>query len=101
MKQKWLSLRYKLKFKKVNEKNSEKFERKFPELERQHSRFQRKLDQRRREKWKNVKEERNIKVMRKSKTRKNNILESTGTNSSSLITQSKLVNKTRNETIND
>ena len=39
--------------------------------------------------------------MRKSKTRKNNILESTGTNSSSLITQSKLVNKTRNETIND
>ena len=34
----------------VNEKNPEKFERKYVELEGQHSRFQRKLDQRRRKK---------------------------------------------------
>ena len=79
----------------VNEKNPEKFERKYAELEGQHSRFQRKLDQRRRKKWKKVKE-RNIK-----NHEKNNILASTGTNSSSSIIQSKLVNKTRNETIND
>ena len=78
----------------VNEKNPEKFERKYAELEGQHSRFQRKLDQRRRKKWKKVKE-RNIK-----NHEKNNILASTGTNSSSSIIQSKLVNKTRNETIN-
>ena len=37
---------------KVNEKNPEKFERRYGELERQHSHFQRKLDQRRRKKWK-------------------------------------------------
>ena len=40
----------------VNEKNPEKFERKYAELEGQHSRFQRKLDQRRRKKWRKVKE---------------------------------------------
>ena len=57
----------------VNEKNPEKFERKYAELEGQHSRFQRKLDQRRRKKWKKVKE-RNIK-----NHEKNNILASTGT----------------------
>ena len=79
----------------VNEKNPEKFERKYAELEGQHSHFQRKLDQRRRKKWKKVKE-RNIK-----NHEKNNILASTGTNSSSSIIQSKLVNKTRNKTIND
>ena len=65
------------------------------ELERHHSRFERKLDQRCRKKWKKVKE-RNIK-----NHEKNNILESTGTNSSLLIIQSKLVNKTSIGTIND
>ena len=44
----------------VNEKNPEKFERNYVELEGQHSRFQRKLGQRRRKKCKKVKE-RNIK----------------------------------------
>ena len=79
----------------VNEQNPEKFERRYAELERQHSHFQRKLDQRRRKKWKKVKE-RNIK-----NHEKNNILASTGINSSSSIIQSKVVNKTRNETINN
>ena len=69
--------------------------KKYAELEGQHSRFQRKLDQRRRKKWKKVKE-RNIK-----NHEKNNILASTGTNSSSSIIQSKHLNKTRNENIND
>ena len=78
----------------VNEKNKEKCERKYVELER-HSRFERKLDQRHRKKWKKVKE-RNIKNHEKKI-----ILESTGTNSSLLIIQSKLVNKTSIETIND
>ena len=59
----------------VNEKNPEKFERKYAELEGQHSRFQRKLDQRRRKKWKKAKE-RNIK-----NPPQKNILASTGTNS--------------------
>ena len=49
----------------VNEKNHEKFERKYAELERQHSRFQRKLDQRCSKKWKKVKE-RNIKNYEKN-----------------------------------
>ena len=40
----------------VNEKNPEKFKRKYAELEGQHSRFQRKLDQRRSKKWRKVKE---------------------------------------------
>ena len=79
----------------VNEKNPEQFERKYAELEGQHSRFQRKLDQRRTKKWKKVKE-RNIR-----NHEKNNILVSTGKKSSTSIIQSKLVNKTRNETIND
>ena len=65
----------------VNEKNPEKFERKYAELEGQHSLFQRKLDQRRRTKWKKVKE-RNIK-----NDEKNNILASIGTNSSLSIIQ--------------
>ena len=65
------------------------------ELERQHSHFQKKLDQRRRKKWKKVKEKNNIENQGKK-----NILESIGTNSSLLSTQSKLVNKTRNETLN-
>ena len=65
------------------------------ELERQHSHFQKKLDQRRRKKWKKVKEKNNIENQEKK-----NILESIGTNSSLLSTQSKLVNKTRNETLN-
>ena len=71
----------------VNEKNPEKSERKYAELEGQHCRFQRKLDQRRRKKWKKVKE-RNIK-----NHEKNNILASTGTNSSSSVIQSKLLKK--------
>ena len=79
----------------VNEKNAEQFERKYAELEGQYSRFQRKLDQRRTKKWKKVKE-RNIR-----NHEKNNILVSTGKKSSTSIIQSKLVNKTRNETIND
>ena len=79
----------------VNEKNPENFEIMYVELEGQHSCFQRKLDQRRRKNWKKVKE-RNIKSHES-----NNILASTGTNSSSSIIQSKLVNKTRNKTIND
>ena len=79
----------------VNEKNPEQFERKYAELEGQYSRFQRKLDQRRTKKWKKVKE-RNIR-----NHEKNNILVSTGKKSSTSIIQSKLVNKTRNETIND
>ena len=65
------------------------------ELERQHSHFQKKLVQRRRKKWKKVKEKNNIENQEKK-----NILESIGTNSSLLSTQSKLVNKTRNETLN-
>ena len=40
----------------VNEKNRQKFKRKYAELEGQHSRFQRKLDQRRSKKWRKVKE---------------------------------------------
>ena len=80
---------------KVNEKNPEKVERKCAELEGQHSHFQRKLDQRRRKKWKNV-QERNIKNHEKK-----NILASNGTNSSSSVIQSKLLNKTRNGTTND
>ena len=77
----------------VNEKNPENFERRYAELERQPSHSQRKLYQRRRKKWKQVKE-RNIK-----NHEKNNILVSTGINSSSV--QSKVVNKTRNKTINN
>ena len=79
----------------VNEKNPENFERKYAELEGQNSRFQRKLDQRGRQKWKKV-EQRNIK-----NHKKNNILASTATNSSSSVIKSKLLNKTRNGTIND
>ena len=79
----------------VNDKNPEQFERKYAELEVQYSRFQRKLDQRRTKKWKKVKE-RNIR-----NHEKNNILVSIGKKSSTSIIQSKLVNKTRNETIND
>ena len=72
----------------THKKNPEKSERKYAELERQHSHFQRQLHQRRRKKWKRV-EERNTKKMRKK-----SFLEATGTNSSSLIMQSKLINKT-------
>ena len=71
----------------VNEKNLKKFKRKYAELGRQHSRFLRKLDQRRRKKCEKVKE----RIIKNHE--QNNILESTGTNSSSLIIQSKLVNK--------
>ena len=74
MKQKRLSLRVKIQVE-VNEKNPEKNDKKYVELERQHSRFQRKLDQRRRKKWKKAKE-RNIK-----NPPQKNILASTGTNS--------------------
>ena len=73
---------------KIHKKNPEKSERKYAELERQHSHFQRQLHQRHRKKWKRV-EERDTKKMREK-----NFLEATGTNSSSLIMQSKLTNKT-------
>ena len=63
----------------ANEKNLEKFKRKYAELEGQHSRFQRKLDQRRRKKWRKVKE-RNTK-----NHKKNPILASTATDSSSSL----------------
>ena len=74
MKQKMLLLRVEIQAK-VNERNPEKFERKYAELEGQHSRFQRRLDQTSRTKWKKVKE-RNIK-----NHERNNILASAGTNS--------------------
>ena len=79
----------------VYEKKPEKFERRYAELEGQHSHFQRKLGQKCRKKWKKVKE-RNIK-----NDEKNNILASTGSNSSTSIIQSKVVNKTKNETISN
>ena len=53
------------------------------------------LDQRRRTKWKKVKE-RNIR-----NHEQNNILKATGTNSPLLITRSKLVYKTRSKILND
>ena len=46
-------------------KTPEKFERKYVVLERPHSPFQKKLDQRRRKKWKKFKERNNIEIHEK------------------------------------
>ena len=79
----------------ANEKNLEKFKRKYAELEGQHSRFQRKLDQRRRKKWSKVKE-------RNTKNHEKNPYLSIYCNRFIFVTiQSKLINEIRNETIND